>query len=156
MAEMPDQMPAAAGRGDLRASHADRERVIGTLKAAFVQGRLAKAEFDLRVGRTLASRTYAELAVVTADLPPGLTTVQPSTSARAPGWRPALRGPRLVMAAATMFYAGMWPLAFALSKDGEGGARAGANLVGLATLTYLLVLTLAGVWAQARWRDRPE
>jgi len=62
----------AAGRGRLRASHADRERVIGTLKAAFVQGRLAKDEFDLRVGQTLASRTYADLAVITADLPAGL------------------------------------------------------------------------------------
>jgi hypothetical protein len=42
---------AAAGRrGGLRASHADREQVIGTLKAAFVQGMLAKDEFDLRVG----------------------------------------------------------------------------------------------------------
>jgi hypothetical protein len=156
MAETPDQVPAAAGGGDLRASHADRERVIGILKAAFVQGRLAKDEFDLRVGQALASRTYAELAVVTADLPPGLTPVQPSKPARVPDWRPALRGPRLAMAMATVLYAGMWPLAFALSKDGEGGARAGANLVGLATLTYLLVLTVAGVWAQARWRDRPD
>ena len=37
-----------AGRDHLRASHADREQVIGTLKAAFVQGMLAKDEFDLR------------------------------------------------------------------------------------------------------------
>ncbi len=35
----------------MRASHADREQVIGLLKTAFVQGRLAKDEFDLRVGR---------------------------------------------------------------------------------------------------------
>ena len=40
----------AGGRGHLRASHADREQVIGTLKAAFVQGMLGKDEFDLRVG----------------------------------------------------------------------------------------------------------
>src|SRR4051812_37865287 len=41
---------AAASRshGSLRASHADREQVIGTLKAAFVQATLAKDEFDLR------------------------------------------------------------------------------------------------------------
>ena len=60
---------AAAARGRLRASHADREQVIGTLKAAFVQGMLAKDEFDLRVSQAFASRTYAELAAVTADLP---------------------------------------------------------------------------------------
>jgi hypothetical protein len=60
---------AVAGRGHLRASHADREQMIDTLKAAFVQGRLTKEEFDARVGRALASRTYAELAMVTVGLP---------------------------------------------------------------------------------------
>jgi len=57
-----NQVPAAVGRGHLRASHADREQVIGTLKVAFVQGMLAKDEFDLRVGQAFAARTYAELA----------------------------------------------------------------------------------------------
>ena len=33
----------AAGRGHLRASDADRERVIDALKDAFAQGRLAEA-----------------------------------------------------------------------------------------------------------------
>ena len=36
----------SADRGLLRASHADRERVIDTLKIAFVQGRFTKDEFD--------------------------------------------------------------------------------------------------------------
>src|SRR5882757_1981089 len=122
MAGPGDGMAAAEGQGrsGFRASHADRERVIEILKAAFVQGRLAKDEFDLRVGQALASRTYAELTVVTADLPPGLTPVQPSKPARAPGWQPVLRGPRLVMTVATVLYTGMWPLAFALPKDGAG------------------------------------
>ena len=61
------------GRGHLRVSHADRERVIAALRAAFVQGRLTKDEFDSRVGRVLGSRTYAELAALTADIPAGLT-----------------------------------------------------------------------------------
>jgi hypothetical protein len=61
------------GRGHLRASHADRERVIAALKAAFVQGRLTKDEFDSRVGRVLGSRTYAELAALTAGIPAGLS-----------------------------------------------------------------------------------
>ena len=59
----------AAGRGRLRASHADREQVVDNLKAAFVQGRLAQDELDARVGQALAARTYAELAALTADLP---------------------------------------------------------------------------------------
>ena len=83
-----DGMTAAvAGRGRLRASHADREYVLNVLKAAFVQGRLTKDEFDLRVGQTLASRIYAELAALTADIPAGLIGVQPvrkSARAQAP------------------------------------------------------------------------
>ena len=73
----------AGGRGHLRASHADREQVIGILEAAFVQGMLAKDEFDLRVGQALASQTYADLAVLTADIPAGVIAVQPRTPAPA-------------------------------------------------------------------------
>jgi hypothetical protein len=53
----------------MRASNAEREQVIDTLKAAFVDGRLTKDELDTRVGQTIAARTYAELAAVTADIP---------------------------------------------------------------------------------------
>jgi len=63
-----DQRAAAQHPGQLRASHADREQAIEQLKAAFVDGRLTKDEFDLRVGQTLASRTYADLTAVTSDL----------------------------------------------------------------------------------------
>jgi Domain of unknown function (DUF1707) len=59
----------AAGRAHLLASQADREQMIDELKAAFVQGRLTKDEFDARVAQTLTSRTYAELATVTAGIP---------------------------------------------------------------------------------------
>lgn len=63
------QAAAGRGRGGLRASHADREQVIGTLKTAFVQGRLTGDELGERAGRVYASRTYAELDGVTADIP---------------------------------------------------------------------------------------
>jgi len=69
-------VPAAAAAG-LRAARADRERVIDLLKAAFVQGRLAQDEFAARVGQALASRTYAELAAVTADIPAELVGALP-------------------------------------------------------------------------------
>ena len=65
----------AASRGHLRAAHADREQAIDTLKAAFVQGRLTKDEFDARLGHTFAARTYADLAAVTGDIPAGLASV---------------------------------------------------------------------------------
>ena len=68
MAETGDmQAPDTGGRGDLRAAHTDREHVIGVLKTAFVRGMLDKDEFDQRVGQTFASRSYADLAAVTAD-----------------------------------------------------------------------------------------
>jgi Domain of unknown function (DUF1707) len=79
MAGPGDEIAAGAGgRGRLRASHADREQVIEVLKAAFVQGRLDRDEFDLRVGRALASRTYADLTALTADITPArLTRARP-------------------------------------------------------------------------------
>jgi putative transcriptional regulator len=65
------------GRGGLRASDADREQAIDVLKAAFVRDRLARAEFEARVGQALASRTYAELAAATGGIPGRLTADQP-------------------------------------------------------------------------------
>ena len=47
------------GHGHLRASHADRERAIDVLKAAFAEGRLDTGEFTDRVGQVQVSRTYA-------------------------------------------------------------------------------------------------
>jgi len=73
---------AAAFADSLRVSHADREQVIDVIKAAFVQGRLDKGEFDLRVGRALESQTCAELAAVTADLPAGQPGHLPPTDHR--------------------------------------------------------------------------
>ena len=84
-----EKAAGTTGRGHLRASDADREHVIDTLKAAFAQGRLTKNEFDQRIGQTFASRTYAELAMVTADIPAGLTRARPLPKpARARARRP--------------------------------------------------------------------
>ena len=114
-----EKTPAAAGRGHLRASHAEREQVIDMLKAAFVQGRLSKDELDLRVGQVLASRTYADLAALTADLPAGLTAAPPPSPARAP--EPGQAQPRPPMNTA--------------AKAGICGAIAAATLVVAAYLT---------------------
>jgi len=72
MAEPGDEMaPRAGGHGPLRASDSDRAQVIDDLKAAYVDGLVTKDEFDARVSQVFASRTRAELALVTADLPAG-------------------------------------------------------------------------------------
>ena len=82
MTKPGDERAAAAGsRGRLRASRADREQVIDALKAAFVDGRLTKDEFDLRVGQVLAA--YANLDALTADIPaPARPTAARPTAAQ--------------------------------------------------------------------------
>jgi hypothetical protein len=56
--------------------------VIEVLKAAFAQGRLDRDEFGMRVDRALASRTYADLAALTADIPAGMSRARPPEPAR--------------------------------------------------------------------------
>jgi hypothetical protein len=85
------QDPAAAGGDRLRAGHADREQVIEVLKNAFVHGRLTKDELDTRAGRALAARTYADLAALTADIPPAPARAAPPRPT-APAWRRPLVG----------------------------------------------------------------
>ena len=69
---------AAARRGQLRASQADREGVIDALKAAYVADRLTEDEFEARVGQAFAARTHADLAAITADIPDGPVAAQPA------------------------------------------------------------------------------
>jgi Domain of unknown function (DUF1707) len=103
------QDPAAAGGDRLRAGHADREQVIEALKDAFVQGRLTRDELDARAGRTLAARTFADLAALTAGIPAAAGPARPSAPARR---RPLARaaagsGSCLIIAAAAVRLAGL-------------------------------------------------
>jgi hypothetical protein len=73
IAEPGDPKAAAvAARRHPRASRAERKQAADVLRTAFTYGWLAKDEFDARIRRARASRTYAELAAVTADVPAGL------------------------------------------------------------------------------------
>jgi hypothetical protein len=101
MAGSGDEMAGAGGHRHPRVSHADREQVIHVLKAAFVQGRLAKDEFDLRIGQALASRTYADLAALTADVPGGPARARPPEPARESKSVPAPKAVARVTAAGT-------------------------------------------------------
>jgi len=56
---------------EMRASDADRDRVLDVLRDAAGDGRLTAAEFDERMEAVLSSRKLGELAVLTADLEPG-------------------------------------------------------------------------------------
>ena len=136
MAGPGDEVAGARGRGrgGLRASHADREQVIGALKAAFVQGRLTKDELGARVDRVYASRTYAELAEVIADIPTALTGAR---SPRDP-WRATVR-------AWWFEYAVLLPGIVAVLLLPGGPGTTVRTLIILAAVVYL-VFWVAGVF----------
>jgi Domain of unknown function (DUF1707) len=153
----PADEQAIPPRG-LRASHVDREQAISALKAAFVHGRLASDEFDARVGQALASRTHAELAAITADIPAdvpigaagvpvaaasvpvGTVGVQP---AREPG-SPALsvKSGVCVTVSAAMLAAVLWAAAW---SAGSAAASAAALAV-----TGVVIFTLFVTGYQVR------
>jgi hypothetical protein len=141
MAGSGDEMARPGDSGRLRASHADREKVVGIIKVAFVQGLLNRDEFDLRVGHALESRTCTDLAAIIADIPAGLAGAQPPERVRPRGEKPVLR-PGPVMVGATVSCAGVWELAF-LIAGGRDNHVAGF-LVVMATLTYFALMALAG------------
>jgi hypothetical protein len=151
-----DELAAAAAcRGRLRVSHADREQVIGTLKAAFVQGMLAKDEFDLRVSQAFASRTYAALAALTADLPAGLAVAQPPKPARTQD--EIMQRPGRMMAVATALYAGVQAFVFLppWPTNSEGDPPKGiVPLFVLSTLMYLFAVLIGVVNMVALRREK--
>ncbi|WP_190182620.1 DUF1707 SHOCT-like domain-containing protein [Streptomyces cirratus] len=65
------EKPPLAGEAlpQLRASDADRERVVERLRDAVAEGRLDMEEFEERLDAAYKSRTYAELEPLTRDLP---------------------------------------------------------------------------------------
>ncbi len=146
------------GRGSLRASYADREHVIGVLKAAFVQGRLTKDEFDERVGQTFASRTYAELATVTRDIPAGLAEAQPPRKSAQAKTQPPVNmnvrsGIRASMAT-TACAVLVWAVFIVTGNIAvflvAGGATATAFIASFLTATQML-----GSWVDKRSGGQP-
>jgi hypothetical protein len=147
MAWPGDDLATAEGRdrGGLRASDADREQVIGSLKAAFVQGRLTMDELGARVDRVYASRTYAELAEVIADIPTVLT------GARSP------RDPWRATKGAWWFeYAAFLPGIVAVILLPGGPRTTVWTLIILAAVVYLVFWTLGVVKAVASRRVKPS
>jgi hypothetical protein len=142
-----DEIAAGAiGRSHLRASHADREQVIGILKAAYVQGRLAKDELDARVSQTFAARTYGELAAVTADLPSGLITAPPRRKpararARPPVGKTVLVGSGVII-----------PPAILIAALLTGNETLGEMFLLIAPW-YLIAWIAAGMQLVANWHD---
>jgi hypothetical protein len=89
---------AASRHVPAKASQADREGVVDVLKAAFVAGRLTEDELQARAGQAFAAGTCADLAAITADIPPGTVAAQP---ARMPD-RLVAGGTAVIIAAAAL------------------------------------------------------
>jgi predicted phage tail protein len=108
--------------------HLDREQAISALKAAFVQGRLTSDEFDVRVGQALTSRTRAELAAITADIPAGPIGVRPA--------QPALevKSGVCVTASAALLAAALWAAAWSAGSAAAGAAALAVSGVVIFTL----------------------
>jgi hypothetical protein len=136
----------AAGHGHLRASHADREYVIDTLKVAFVQGRLTKAEFDQRLSQTLAARTYGALAALTADLPAGL--------AEADAPRPPAPAPAQPPVSKTLLWAAWVIIALVLGGMVTALVAGPAAAAGFGVLPILIAAPIAGTLTVDSWRGR--
>ena len=142
MVEPGDEIAAGAG-GDshLITSQADRGQVLDALKAAFVQGRLTKDEFDQRVGRALAS--YAELDALTADIPAGPTDTQPSEPARESHNRKVIQRGTAAGAGVSMAFTAV------LVMVAGGSPVVGAVAVPLAGL--VVAVLLAGLLTLLSW-----
>jgi Domain of unknown function (DUF1707) len=142
MAGPADETPGARDRSQLRTSHADREQVIDVVKAAFVQGRLAKDEFDQRIARVFASRTYADLAYLTVDIPAGLIRAQAPLAPADPPARIAMdRNVVRSWISATVMLPGMVVAASAM----ESGQPAVFGLIVALVFACLVALPVSGL-----------
>ncbi|MEV4083992.1 DUF1707 domain-containing protein [Nonomuraea fuscirosea] len=68
--------PQPVGRDEWRVSHDEREAVVERLNTAAVEGRIDLDELDARLDLALNAKTYADLARLTADLPPDVPVNQ--------------------------------------------------------------------------------
>ncbi|GAA2406387.1 DUF1707 SHOCT-like domain-containing protein [Streptomyces daghestanicus] len=66
---MAGDLSRTGGALEMRASHADRDRIVDVLRVAAGDGRLTSEELDERLEAALSARTVGELAVLTVDLP---------------------------------------------------------------------------------------
>jgi hypothetical protein len=87
----------AQRREDLRAADKDREFVAEQLRTALSEGRLDLTEYDERLAKTYAARTYGDLDGILDDLPgtvpPGASQVVPAQAPDRPV-APHQRNPR--------------------------------------------------------------
>ena len=65
-----EREPGDQRRASLRASDADREQLVETLRQHHADGRLTLEELTERTGRAYTARTLGDLDALATDLPP--------------------------------------------------------------------------------------
>jgi hypothetical protein len=143
----------------MRAASADRERAVDVLKAGFAEGRLTQDEYNERMNRAYAARTYAELSALTADLPAGaVPMVYPMPVYQPPVTTNSLARAALVLGVAEFFTMGLTAIPAIIcghmakremrqtGQRGDGLATSGLVLGYMAVIFWgiLIVLSIVG------------
>ena len=143
----------------MRAASADRERAVDVLKAGFAEGRLTQDEYNDRMGRAYAARTYAELMALTADLPAGaMPAAYPMPVYQPPLSTNSLARASLVLGVAEIFTMGLTAIPAIIcghmakremrqtGQRGDGLATSGLVLGYMAVIFWgiLIVLSIVG------------
>lgn len=114
----------------MRASDADRERVVRALQEQVGEGRLTLPEFEERSGRAYEAKTVGDLRALTEDLP-----VEPMAPALAPWQQPVPLPEQPPWARADQSQRSLPP------------ARNGAGLGAGAALLVVMLVAQVIVWA---------
>ena len=144
----------------MRAASADRERAVDVLKAGFAEGRLTQDEYNERIGRAYAARTYGELAALTADLPAGpLPAMYPMPMYQPPVTTNSLARASLVLGVAEFFTMGLTAIPAIIcghmakremrqtGQRGDGLATSGLVLGYMAVIFWGVLIALSIVGA---------
>jgi len=144
----------------MRAASADRERAVDVLKAGFAEGRLTQEEYNDRMGRAYAARTYGELTALTADLPAGaVPAVWPVQVYQPPVTTNSLARASLVLGVAEFFTMGLTAIPAIIcghmakremrqtGQRGDGLATSGLVLGYMAVIFWGILIALSIVGA---------
>jgi hypothetical protein len=164
----PAGYPVVQGQGGyqvrmnpaMRAASADRERAVDVLKAGFTEGRLTQDEYNERMGRAYAAKTYGELAALTADLPAGaVPAVWPMAVYQPPVTTNSLARASLVLGVAEFFTMGLTAVPAIIcghmakremrqtGQRGDGLATSGLVLGYMAVIFWGILIALSIVTA---------
>ncbi len=141
----------------MRAASADRERAVDVLKAGFTEGRLTQDEYNDRMGRAYAARTYGELTALTADLPAGAMPVMwpPPAVYQPPASTNSLARASMILGVAEFFSMGLTAVPAVIcghiakremrltGQRGDGLATAGLVLGYMAIIFWAVIIVLA-------------